>query len=267
MMGIESIFLSIAFASYFLAAIAYVIFLVTKWEPAGKTGSLIAFAGLICHTIALVSRIIIAKRLVGYNFYEYMSVFAWGTVLVYLIAERKTKLRIIGVFVLPVVILLLGYASVLPKNITPLVPALRSYWLQIHIITTVVSYSSFTLSFGAGIIYLIRKKLPFKAETGALEIVISRAIIFGFPFLTIGILSGAIWAQYIWNRAWSWDPKETSSLVTWLVYAAYLHTRLARGWSGKRAAILSIIGFACVIFTYLGVDLLVPRAHTFLFNK
>ncbi len=164
-MGIDSLFLSIAFALYFLAEIVYVIFLVTKWGPAGKTCSLIAFTGLICHTIALVSRMIIAKRLVGYNFYEYMSVFAWGTVLIYLIAERKTKLKIIGVFVLPVVILLLGYASVLPKNITPLVPALRSYWLQIHIITTVVSYSSFTLSFSAGIIYIVRGKLPFPGES------------------------------------------------------------------------------------------------------
>jgi len=270
-MNIESILLGITFVAYFGTVVMYIVYLAVRRDLIARIGTNTALAGFISHTAALIVRIVAAKRLIGYNFYEYMSIFAWWTVLIYLVAawKRKQKIVIIGIFVLSVGFLLIGYASIMPKDIRPLVPALRSYWLQIHIFTTAIAYGSFTLSFGSAVIYLSGKKLreTHKDFGGAVDRLMSNAVVFGFPFLTIGILTGAIWAQYIWNSAWSWDPKETSSLITWLIYASYLHTKFARGWSGKKAAVLSIAGFLLVIFTYLGVDLLIPRAHTFLFGS
>jgi cytochrome c-type biogenesis protein CcsB len=151
---------------------------------------------------------------------------------------------------------------------------LQSNWLTSHVITCFLGYAAFTVAFGCGLLYLLKNmekgdkekpsgflgKLP---SLVMLDALIYQSIALGFVFLTIGIMTGSIWAHYAWGSYWSWDPKETWSLITWLIYAIMLHARYVRGWRGKRLAVLAIIGFACVLFTYLGVNYL-PGLHSYL---
>jgi len=154
-------------------------------------------------------------------------------------------------------------------------PALKSNWLIAHVFTCFVGYAAFAISFGVSIMYLIKgdrgkakaggndqgllAKLP---SVAVLEELIHQMVLFGFLFLTIGIITGSVWANSAWGRYWGWDPKETWSLITWFIYAALLHFRLMRGWRGKRIAILSVVGFLAVMFTYFGVNLL-PGLHSY----
>jgi cytochrome c-type biogenesis protein CcsB len=171
----------------------------------------------------------------------------------------------------------MAYASIAPDisdRIKPLIPALQSNWLTSHVVTCFMGYAAFTVAFGCGLIYLLKNKEKGNVEKPAgfsgklpafvtLDTLIYQSITLGFVFLTIGIMTGSIWAHYAWGSYWSWDPKETWSLITWLVYAILLHSRYVRGWRGKRMAILAIIGFVCVLFTYLGVNYL-PGLHSYL---
>ena len=152
-------------------------------------------------------------------------------------------------------------------------PALRSYWLAVHVSAAVIAYGSFAISFAVSIAYLLKdkKEVDFHSRLNtqlpALKVLddISYQLIFvGLPFLTIMLVTGAVWAEYAWGAFWSWDPKETWALITWLVYAAYLHTRFLKGFKGKRAAWLSVLGFVAVIFTFFGVSYLLPGMHSYL---
>jgi cytochrome c-type biogenesis protein CcsB len=172
----------------------------------------------------------------------------------------------------------MAFASLSPNiqdEIEPLIPALQSNWLTYHVITCFLGYSGFAVSFGASIMYLAKFKKnaekPSMQQVSeglfpsleALDEIIYKTIAIGFLLLGVGIITGAVWANYAWGSYWSWDPKETWSLITWLVYAAFIHARLTRGWRGRKAAVLSIIGFACVIFTFLGVNYLLSGLHSY----
>jgi cytochrome c-type biogenesis protein CcsB len=171
--------------------------------------------------------------------------------------------------------LAIALTSIIPgidSKITPLVPALQSNWLTIHVTTCFFGYASFAVSFGISILYLIRDKKRVQKEkvskwlpsTPILDEINYKSIVIGFPMLTLGIVTGAAWANYAWGSYWSWDPKETWSLITWFIYAAFLHARLTRDWRGRRAAILSIVGFTAVLFTYFGVNYLISGLHSYL---
>jgi len=160
----------------------------------------------------------------------------------------------------------------LDLTVQPVMPALRSYWLAVHVSAAVISYGSFAVSFAVSIAYLIKDKKQHDntsrvQELPALKVLDEasyKLIFIGVPFLTIMIVTGAVWAEYAWGSFWSWDPKETWALITWLVYALYLHTRFMKGFKGKRAAWLSVLGFAAVIFTFFGVSYLLPGMHSYL---
>jgi cytochrome c-type biogenesis protein CcsB len=207
--------------------------------------------------------------------YESLIFFSWTIVLVYLILEFKYQQKIVGVFVLPFAFLAIALTSIIPgidTKITPLIPALQSNWLAIHVITCFLGYASFAISFGISILYLIRDKkegqeeraLKWLSSTPFLDEINYKSIVIGFPMLTLGIITGAAWANYAWGSYWSWDPKETWSLITWFIYAAFLHARFTRDWKGKKTAILSIIGFIFVLFTYFGVNYLISGLHSYL---
>ena len=207
------------------------------------------------------------------NLYESLVFFAWSVNLFYLIVEWKYANRTFGAFVMPIAFFTMLFAIKNDSSIQPLVPALQSYWLHAHVITCFVGYAGFAVSAGAALMYLLKSKQEAaKINEGivgllppckTLDDLIYRAIIWGFPFLTAGIITGAAWANYAWGTYWSWDPKETWSLIVWLVYAAFLHARVTRGWYGKRAAILSITGFAATVFCYLGVNLVLSGLHSY----
>jgi len=211
------------------------------------------------------------------NFYESLIFFAWTIVLLYLLMQWRLKNSSIGVFVLPVAFLIMAYASIAPginNRIEPLIPALQSNWLTSHVLTCFLGYAAFTVAFALGLMFFVKKAAGADASRSSIfirllpteyqmdELMYSCAAL-GFIFLTLGIVTGSVWAHYAWGSYWSWDPKETWSLITWLIYAVMLHVRLVRGWRGQRMAIMAIVGFACVLFTYLGVNLL-PSLHSYM---
>ena len=267
---------------YFASFVSYLFRLIIGKEFWGRAASFLAWAGLVAQTIALILRWEISYDLgMGHvplaNLYESMVFFAWAIILIYLIIEWQTKSKIIGVFVVPIAFLAMAYASIAPdisNRIEPLIPALQSNWLTSHVVTCFMGYAAFTVAFGCGLIYLLKNKEKGHAEKSSdflgklpalatLDTLIYQSTTLGFVFLTIGIMTGSIWAHYAWGSYWNWDPKETWSLITWLIYAILLHSRYVRGWRGKRMAILAIVGFACVLFTYLGVNYL-PGLHSYL---
>ncbi len=201
------------------------------------------------------------------NFYESMIFFAWTTTLALILTRWKFKSDLLVLLGLPVVFLIMASTFLMNPDIKPLVPALQSNWLVAHVLTCFLGYAGFLVSFIAALMLLIAGARLSEGKTGhsggLLDEIVYKAILVGFPLLTIGIITGAAWADYAWGSYWSWDPKETWSLITWLIYAAFLHARLAREWTGKRTAILSAVGFAAVMFTYFGVNYL-PGMHSYL---
>ncbi len=273
--------LSIVTFIYLGGFLAYLVHLVSGKPSVGLLGTGALAAGFIAHTVALLLRWKAAYA-VGYdhppltNFYESLIFFSWTIILLYLIMEWRTRTRILGLFVVPVAFLCLAFASLSPDmntRIQPLIPALQSNWLTSHVLTCFMGYAAFTTAFGTGILFLIgdlgkdrlrtAKILTLIPQAGLLEELIYKSVLLGFILLTLGIFTGSVWAHYAWGSYWSWDPKETWSLITWLIYAVLLHGRYAQGWRGRRLAVTALVGFAAVLFTYLGVNYL-PGLHSYL---
>ena len=157
--------------------------------------------------------------------------------------------------VVPTALAVLWYASTLPADAAPLVPALQNnLLLTAHVAVSIVAYGTFAVSFGAAVLYLLQERVPagILPDAGLLDEIGYRSVTIGFPFMALVIILGALWANVAWGRYWGWDPKETASLVTWLIYGAYLHARTLRGWKGDRSAALLVVGFGAVLFTYFG---------------
>ncbi|MEW6379093.1 MAG: c-type cytochrome biogenesis protein CcsB [bacterium] len=279
MLALSSKFFGAAMIIYIVATLVYATFLAIKSEKIGSLATGTATLGLLIHTAALIVRTVASYRQgIGQppftNLYSSMVFFSWAIILTYLILEFKFKQKAIGVFVTPIAFILLAVTTLLSDQIEPLVPALQSNWLLSHVVTCFFGYAAFAVACGISIMYLVRIYYEERGagQVGVLQILPSselldelayKAIVIGFPFLTIGIITGAAWANYAWGTYWSWDPKETWSLITWFVYAAFLHARFAAGWKGKRTAVLSIVGFLFVLFTYLGVSWLLPGLHSY----
>ncbi len=271
---------NISMAIYLIAFLGYLLFAVYRNKKMGILTTLLLSAGLVLHSVGLVFRWLETHQAgFGYvplsNMYESMVFFSWTIVFIYLILEYKYQQKIIGVFVTPFAFLAIAFTSIIPginPQITPLVPALQSNWLTIHVTTCFFGYAAFAVSFGISLLYLIQNRktvsqggasrwLP---STFILDEINYKSIVIGFPMLTLGIVTGAAWANYAWGSYWSWDPKETWSLITWFVYAAFLHARFTKDWRGRRAAILSVTGFIFVLFTYFGVNYLISGLHSYL---
>jgi cytochrome c-type biogenesis protein CcsB len=220
------------------------------------------------------------------NLYESLIFLSWGISFIHLIVESKTQSRLIGAIAAPLLFFLSGFSSLtLPTEMQkalPLVPSLQSNWLMMHVSMMMVSYATLILGSLLSILYLAflyfnnqTKEVNFTSGTVSslsmsklsllqtVDIWSYRIIGLGFPFLTIGIISGAVWANEAWGSYWSWDPKETWALITWLVFAIYLHSRLLKGWQGKQAAILGSCGFFVIWICYLGVNFLGKGLHSY----
>lgn len=279
----SSLFLGITTFGYLAATIFYAAILIFKTERFGKVATFVAFASLICQTIGLGLRWLESYQLgIGHapltNMYESVVFFSWSIVLIYLIIEKKYQTKIIGAFAIPFAFLAMAYgslASEINRGISPLVPALQSNWLIVHVVTCFIGYAAFAISAAIGIMIISKNKEPKRKpdidshplnilpKVKILEDVGHKTMVFGFLWLTVGIITGAIWANSAWGTYWSWDPKETWSLITWFIYAITLHVKFTRGWSGTRIAWLAIIGFASVIFTYYGVNFLLSGLHSY----
>ena len=187
--------------------------------------------------------------------YEFATSLAWGMLAAYLYFEWRYHARTLALFVLPLTVLALAYAGTQNSQVDPLVPALQnSLLLTIHIIVAIFAYGAFAVSFAAAALTLWtpRRWRHLVPKEDVLDRLGYRAVVIGFPLDTMVLILGAVWAEIAWGSYWSWDPKETASLVTWLIYGGYLHARVARGWTGRRAAWLLVIGFASVVLTFAG---------------
>jgi cytochrome c-type biogenesis protein CcsB len=269
----EPLFFQSALILYVLSAAAYLIFQLSRRRAFSSAGWAVGLAGLALHTAALVLRTLASGRAPFTNMYESLSFLAWSCLLAYLIMDRVFRLPRAGFFLLLVVLafMLLANSPLMPKDITPLMPALQSYWLWLHVSITLLGEAFFAVAFIASIMYLFasaprNKGLSEKAAAAAenLDRVSYRAIAVGFPLFTLGgLVLGMVWAHKAWGAYWSWDPKEVWSLVTWFVYALYLHTRLVMGWKGRRSAAIAVLGFLAALFTYFGVNYLLSGLHSY----
>ncbi len=274
----SSLLLSTTTFIYALASVFYIGSFSFKKQVLARAGFWIIVIGFIGNTAGILLRWVESYQM-GYghapfsNMYESLVFFSWTVAILYIFVELKYKESIIGVFVSPLIFLAIAYASFDPNvssKISPLIPALKSNWLIAHVIACFLGYAGFALAFGFSFIYFVKPKDPKSNSVFArlpswemIDELTYQMIVFGFLFLTIGIITGAVWANSAWGKYWSWDPKETWSLITWFVYAIFLHLRMMRGWNGSKLAIVSIVGFIAVLFTYFGVNYLLSGLHSY----
>jgi len=267
----EFLFLLIAFVIYFLVMLSGFIAFFKPGTSWLKLSSYLAILGLVFHSISILTRTVQSHQAPFTTMYESLNFFAWACVLAVIIFERKLKLEKTGPYLWLIIIALLALASspALPKEVSPLVPALQSYWLWLHVSVTLIGEAFLAIAFVASLLYLLsRNKKMTPAETEKrkekLDLVAYRAVAVGFPLFTLGALVfGMIWASKAWGRYWGWDPKEVWSLITWLFYALYLHTRLVYGWKGKKSALIAVLGFIAALFTFFGVNYLLRGLHSY----
>jgi cytochrome c-type biogenesis protein CcsB len=276
---------------YLLSSVLYVGLFVFRAQKPGIIATLVTVVGVLTNTAGIGLRWVESYQMgIGHapmsNMYESLVFFAWCIGLFYLIVEFVYKNRYIGAFAMPFAFFSMAYASFssdISTRINPLVPALQSNWLIAHVVACFVGYAAFAVACGLGIMYLLKERSKAKARAekgkkskaaggGLLDLlpslkdiddIIHKSILFGFLWLSAGIITGAVWANSAWGTYWSWDPKETWSLITWFIYASALHARFTRGWGGKRIAWISIIGFFSVVFTYYGVNFLLSGLHSY----
>ena len=303
-MNIQSFLDNIIFLSLLIVTvISWASLIYSNFKSLQKVG----FYGLVFANLLIFSLLGLRWLQYGYfplsNLYESLMFLAWGITFISLITENRSRVSIISSLSSPIALFVCGFASLsLPENMqapSPLVPALKSNWLMMHVTVMMLSYASLILGSLLGIFFLalawgktdkvtlqgnslgkgftstllqmstteVDQHYPqIKDRLTLLESVDNlsyRTISFGFPLLTIGIIAGAVWANEAWGSYWSWDPKETWALITWLVFASYLHARITKTWQGERPAIIASVGFVVVWICYLGVNFLGKGLHTY----
>ena len=270
--------LGITTFAYLLSAVMYVGLFVFRAPRFGSAATTVTILAFLVNTAGIGLRWVESHQMgIGYaplsNMYESLVFFAWSIAIFYLWLEYIYKNRFLGAFAMPFAALAMILAEMKNPAIAPLVPALQSNWLIAHVVTCFIGYAAFAVACGFGVVYLLKDRKKTKDTQGKLlsqlpplkivDDIIHKTLIFGFLWLSAGIITGAVWANSAWGTYWSWDPKETWSLITWFIYAAALHFRFTKGWGGTRIAWFSIIGFASVMFTYYGVNFLLAGLHSY----
>lgn len=264
----------LALTCYFAAALIGLTELFKESKTTAKIALFSAIIGFALHTVSIAYRYITSGHIPITNPHEATSFFAWCIVLIFFALQYRYKISLLSSFMMPIVFLLMLISSMLSREIKPLSPSLQSYWLGIHTVFAFLGNAAFALAFGIGLMYLLQEHYVKTKNLGSLfgrlpslqtlDEINYRLITFGFPLLTFAIITGALWAETAWGSYWNWDPRETWSLITWFIYAIVLHARLVVGWRGKRAALLSIVGFLTIIIAFFGVKLLKKGLHVFL---
>ena len=258
-----ALFFVVTMALYFAATISYLAYLIWPSEVLSKVSLGMTAIGFASHTIALVTRMIGATDVSPPGFQDALSFFSWVLILVFLVVEFRHRLHVIGSFIVPLALLSLVSAAALPETAPTLTPVFRTLW--VHVTLSMLGTVGFAVAFVAGLMYLIQdgllkskrfnvlySKLP---ALDFLDHLNQQSIVTGFPLLTLGIITGALSAEFSQGSYLNWNPEQTWALVTWVFYFVVLMGRLTVGWRAKRAAYLTIIGFAGVILTLIGVVL------------
>ncbi len=258
----------------FVAALHYLLFLAFQNEVLAKVARWGLWGALGGQALFFIARVLQGNPLLASGLYEGLVFFSSCLLLAFLLLTLRFRVPVLGAFVVPLAFILQALAAFNVEAVTGhLPPQLRSFWYPFHVGFAFLGEALFAVACATGVMYLLQEKGLKRKRPGAfyhrlpsldvLDLVNHRSLTLGFLFLTVGIVTGAFWAQNAWQKA-LWNPKVIWSLGTWLIYAAVLHARLTAGWRGRRAAILSILGFAAVLFTFLGVDLLLGGEHSFL---
>ncbi|MCR3746567.1 c-type cytochrome biogenesis protein CcsB [Lentzea californiensis] len=240
----------------------------TRSERIGRMGAAMTVLGAVLHLGSLVMRGLSTGRAPWGNMYEYMSLLCLAAVVTWIVLMAKFPIRRLGVFVLPPILTLLFLGgTVLYAEAAPVQPALRSYWLAIHVSVISISSGMLLIPGVTSILYLLKDtnsdRFPKLPSADVLDRMSYRTTVLAFPLFTAGIILGAIWAEAAWGRFWGWDPKETVAFVTWVVYAAYLHARATAGWRGRGAAWINIVGFAVNVFNLFFINLVASGLHSY----
>lgn len=270
---INPMFFKITLVFYFAATACYLIDVIARRDQAGKAARWLLIGGFALHCANLVARFFEVGVTPVTNLHESLSFFAWTLVGTYFLFDLRYRLTVLGAFVSPLALVLMIASSAVPSAVIEINPVLQSWWFPVHVTLAFLGNAVFTVAFIAGIMYLLQERMLKSKKFSALfyrlpsletlDNINYRCLTFGFPLMTMGIISGAVWANSAWGGYWRWDPKETWALITWFLYAALLHGRLTVGWRGRRAAIFAIVGFLCLLFTFLGVNLLLSGEHSF----
>jgi cytochrome c-type biogenesis protein CcsB len=246
----------------------------------GRIGLSLTVLGALVQAVGVISRGIAAQRVPWGSMYEFAITGSLAMVVAYLILVRKYHIRWLGLPVTAFLVAVLAVADlVLYRPVAPLVPALHSYWLWIHVSSAAIAGGAFTVGALASVLYLMRSRLEAQAtlhpdlprrgflwrapDSESIDRVAYRVHAFAFPVWTFAVLCGAIWAQYAWGRFWGWDPKEVWAFITWVVYAAYLHARATAGWKGRGAAYIALAGYATFLFNFVGINLFGSGLHSY----
>lgn len=260
-----------AICCYLAGSAAYAGFLFRQKNGYNQLAYALVAAGFAVHTLLLADTVFRAGLMPVRNLHETLWFAAWALAAVFLVLWWKSRLKILGVFAAPLITLVAGAAFFVPDTATQIEASLTGFWLIVHVLVIFIGEACLAMACAAGVLYLIqerniksKKHKFFFKRLPSLELLDNTGyqfIIIGFTALTVGLITGFVYAHLVWGRFWSWDPKEVWSGVTWLIYAALLHERLVAGWRGRRAAVLAIIGFAVMLFTFLGVNLLLEGHH------
>ncbi|RUM87536.1 MAG: c-type cytochrome biogenesis protein CcsB [Thermodesulfatator sp.] len=269
----DELFFQLTFFLYVAATAGFIVHLISLRNGVEKIAVYILSAGFCLHTIAIILRWISEGHVPLVSFHDTFSFLAWAITLAFLLFQAGHSVRALGAFVSPVISVMMAAGLMHPRQVLPLPPALKSYWLPVHATICLVSYALLTLAFCIAIMYLVQERQIKRKKLGAifrrlpsletLDTMSERCLKIGFPLLTLGIITGSMWAESAWGSYWSWDPKETWSLITWFLYAALLHQRLTVGWRGRKSAYMTIIGYVTLLFTFIGVTYLLPGAHSY----
>jgi cytochrome c-type biogenesis protein CcsB len=253
----------------------------SRWPDTAwlRAGFLITCTALALHILAIATRGIAEHRVPWGNMFEFISAITCAAVVVLVIASVKFRAYFMGLFVLlPVVLALAVDVVVIYTPVGALVPALQSYWIAIHVTGMIIAIGTYIFGAVTTVLYLLVARHERRVASGEvsgggvlsqlpgsalLDRLAYRAILFAFPAWTFAVIAGAIWADHAWGRYWGWDPKETWSFIVWVVYAAFLHARATAGWRGKRAAYIQLVGFTCLMFNLVGVNLWITGLHSY----
>jgi cytochrome c-type biogenesis protein CcsB len=268
---IELLLFRITLVLYGAAAVCFVAHPIVERQVLRRIAPLLLLSAAAVHAGEIFARSLSVGHIAVTSFDEGLSFLAWTLTVIFLFLDRRRSLTVLGAVIAPLVFLLTLVAYSVASGTDELPPALRSAWLPVHVTLAFLGNAVFALAFATSLLYLfedrrLKAKRPprsggFFPSLERLDQLNHRLLAWGFPFLTLGILSGAIWAHFAWGEFWSWEARETWSFLTWLLYAALIHGRIAGGWRGRRAATLTIVGFALLAMSFVSVNFLFPGRH------
>jgi len=258
---------------YAVGTVGFLIYVIRTEKVIHRIAYGFLLAGFLSHTLGLAMLVSQLRQMPVTTLPQTFSLFAWAIVGSYLAFQLKFNIRILGTFVSPLAVVFMLLSSAIPGRVIPNSQLFKSFWLTLHVATMFIGMAIFALAFCAGIMYLLQERQIKSKSFGllyrrlpSLEVLDSLnyvCLTFGFPLITIGLISGFVYAGAVWQSFWHWDPKEILSVVTWLIYAVLLHERLAVGWRGRRAAIMAIIGFSVILVTFVGTSVILEVHHSF----